>query len=155
MNFLKETLNFFEKNNSVMITSKRGTECIKRDLLKATDYIKKQSFAKKVGFSMYGVSGALENISKLVGKHETDINKTEAEFKNLKDIINKSEELLNNLQKIEKKFERHLDFRIKDEVNNLFRVSKTRIESYCQMVENCKDKDDSLVKEIKKVFVTG
>ena len=77
------------------------------------------------------------------------------EFENLKYIINKSGELLNNLEKIEKKFEKHLDVRIKDEVDNLFRVSKTRIKSYCQVVESCKDKDDSLVKEIKKVFITG
>lgn len=155
MNFLEETLNFFEKNNSVMITSKKGIECIKRDLLEATNYVKEQSFAKKTDLSFYGVSGALKNISKLVDKHETYINNTGMEFENLKYIINKSGELLNNLEKIEKKFEKHLDVRIKDEVDNLFRVSKTRIKSYCQVVESCKDKDDSLVKEIKKVFITG
>lgn len=155
MNFLKETLNFFEKNNSVMITSKRGLECIKKDLLNATNYIKEQSPVKRVGLSLYGVSGALKDISELVDNHEADINKTEVKFENLKHIINKSEELFNNLEKIKKKFEKYLDPRMKNEVDNVFHVSKTRIELYCQMVESCEDKDDSLVKKIKKVFITG
>lgn len=62
---------------------------------------------------------------------------------------------MNNLEKIKKKFEKYLDSRIKDEVDNVFRVSKTRIESYCQIVKSCKDKDDRLVKEIKRAFITG
>ena len=62
---------------------------------------------------------------------------------------------MNNLEKIKKKFEKYLDSRIKDEVDNVFRVSKTRIESYCQIVESCKRKDDDLVKKIKRAFITG
>lgn len=155
MNFLEETLDFFEKNNSVMITSKRGIECIKRDLSKATEHVKKQSLTKKLGLTFFGVSDALKDISELVDKHEKDINKTEVKFENLKHIINKSEELLNNLEKIKKKFEKYLDPRVKDEVDNVFHVSKTRIESYCQIVKSCKDKDDRLVKEIKRAFITG
>lgn len=64
-----------------MITSKRGIECIKRDLSKATEHVKKQSLTKKLGLTFFGVSDALKDILELVDKHEKDINKTEVKFK--------------------------------------------------------------------------
>lgn len=166
MDFLDNTKKFVENHGNIMITSKRGTECLKEDLKKVNEFLKKQDAGTRLGLKIIRVDSVLKNISNLITSYEKQRDKIKEVTKdNIEKIINESSELLKELKKVRDetygkidkfKLGKYLDKQTREDIDNIFNVSEKNIGVNKSIFGVCTDEErEGFAEKVKKIFITG
>ena len=110
----------------------------------------------RIALKQFGVTGVLQDISNLIDSYEKKRDKTRVERSNLKDIVEQSGNLLNDLKKIKDRFFGYMDPVMQNNTKFIFDTSEENLGIGERLVNMIKEETEhDLIKEINKRFITG
>ncbi len=116
----------------------------------------KKNLITRIALKQFGVTGVLQDISNLIDSYEKKRDKTRVERSNLKDIVEQSGNLLNDLKKIKDRFFGYMDPVMQNNTKFIFDTSEENLGIGERLVNMIKEETEhDLIKEINKRFITG